>query len=104
MLPSGKSPPPRGWAPKEGRALKEQYQLEARVQWRQKPLEGDVELSIALFFGTKRKGDWDNYHKLSCDALSGIVYHDDSQITRALVTKHYDKAWPRIEESILTTG
>lgn len=81
----------------EGRALKEQYQLEARVQWRGKPLEGDVELSIALYFGTKCKGDWDNYHKLPCDALSGIVYQDDSQITRALVTKHYDKQRPRIE-------
>ena len=24
--------------------------------------------------------DWDNFHKISCDALSGIVYLDDKQI------------------------
>ena len=49
----------------EGKALKEQYQWEARAQWRGKPLEGDVELEIALYFRTKRKADWDNFHKLS---------------------------------------
>jgi len=81
----------------EGKALKEQYQWEARAQWTGKPLEGDVELEIALYFGTKRKADWDNFHNLSCDALTGIVYHDDSQVVRAVVTKHYDKAKPRIE-------
>jgi Holliday junction resolvase RusA-like endonuclease len=40
----------------EGNALKEAYQWEARAQWKGKPLEGDVELKIALYFGTKRKG------------------------------------------------
>jgi Holliday junction resolvase RusA-like endonuclease len=66
----------------QGKALKEHYQWEARSQWKGKPLEGDVEPEIALYFGTKRKADWDNFHKLSGDALTGIVYHDDSQVSR----------------------
>jgi Holliday junction resolvase RusA-like endonuclease len=67
----------------EGKALKEQYQWEAKSQWKGKPLEGDVELEIALYFGTKRKADWDNFHKLSCDALSGTVYGDDIQCEKS---------------------
>jgi Holliday junction resolvase RusA-like endonuclease len=83
-----------------GKALKEAYQWEAKSQWRGKPLQGDIKLSITLYFGTKRKADWDNFHKLSCDALSGIVYADDSQIVEATVVKAYDKARPRIEISV----
>lgn len=88
---------PTVYMTREGKALKEAYQWEAKGQWREKPLEGDVELEIALYFGTKRKSDWDNLHKLSCDALTGIVYGDDSQVRRVRVDKHYDKARPRIE-------
>ncbi len=54
-------------------SLKEQYYWEASAQWKGKPLEGDAEIDIALYFGTKRKTDWDNFHKLSMDALTGIV-------------------------------
>jgi transposase len=64
------------------------------------PLKGDVEVFITLFFGTKRRADWDNFHKLSCDALSGIVYEDDSQIRRATVALAYDKRRPRIEVAL----
>lgn len=85
----------------EGKAIKHGYQLEAKSQWRKKPLEGDVELGIDLYFGTKRKADWDNFHKLTCDALSGIVYVDDSQIQSALVRKHFDKDNPRIEIHVM---
>jgi Holliday junction resolvase RusA-like endonuclease len=67
------------------KALKEAYMWEARAQWQGRPLEGHVELAIALYF---RKADWDNFHKLSCDALTGIVYGDDSQVRRVVVEKH----------------
>ena len=86
-----------------GKALKEQYQWEAKAQWRGKPLAGDIEVSITLYFGTKRAADWDNFHKLSCDALSGIVYDDDKQIKYATVTMAYDKASPRIEISVTSS-
>ena len=49
----------------EGRALKERYQCEAKAQWRDKPLKGELRMHVTLYFGTKRKADWDNFHKLA---------------------------------------
>jgi Holliday junction resolvase RusA-like endonuclease len=83
-----------------GKALKEQYQWEARSQWKGKPLEGDIEVSITLFFGTKRRADLDNFNKLSLDALTGIAYLDDSQIAKLTIERGYDKGRPRVEASI----
>jgi len=80
-----------------GKKLKEQYQWEARAQWKGKPLVGDIEVSITLYFGTKRKADLDNFNKLSLDALTGIVWEDDSQIADLRVRRAYDKLRPRIE-------
>ena len=42
------------------------------------------------------KPDWDNYGKLVSDALNKFVYHDDSQITTAVIKKRYGNP-PRIE-------
>ena len=64
----------------EGKALKESLPGEAKSQWKGKPLEGDISVSITLYFGTKRPADLDNFNKLSLDALTGIAYEDDSQI------------------------
>lgn len=33
------------------------------------------------------KPDWDNLGKLVCDALNGVAYADDAQVTRAVVDK-----------------
>lgn len=77
--------------------LKRSYQFQAVDQYKGKPLEGKLEVSILLFFGDKRKRDWDNFHKLSMDALTGIVWEDDSQIEKAIVYKGIDKENPRIE-------
>ena len=83
---------------KKCKDLKEDYQWQAKEQWKGKPLKGDLEIQVDLYFGTKRKKiDWDNFHKLSMDALSGIVWEDDSQIIKATVTKNYDKENTRIE-------
>lgn len=68
------------------KTLKQAYQWEAKAQWKEKPLSGPVAADITLYFDTRRSADWDNFHKLSCDALSGIVYEDDKQIKRAVVT------------------
>ena len=81
----------------EGKALKEQYQWEAKSQWRGAPLTGELKLSVRFFFGTKRKADLDNFNKLWQDALSGIVYEDDSQIGELHLYRDYDKLKPRIE-------
>lgn len=79
------------------KTLKEAYQWQARSQWRRKPLTGPLQLTIRLYHGTKRKVDWDNFHKLSMDALTGIVWEDDSQVQEATVIKGYDPKEPRIE-------
>jgi len=81
----------------KARALKEDYKWQARQQYKGIPLTENLSVDIKLYFGTKRKYDWDNFHKLSMDALTGIIWEDDSQIQRATVEKFYDKENPRIE-------
>lgn len=81
----------------EGKGIKEAYQWETKAQWKKKPLAGDVELSVTFYFGTKRKADLDNFNKLWADALTGIVYEDDSQICKLTLMRGYDKVRPRIE-------
>lgn len=79
---------------------KENYAKEAFEQWQSDPISCDIKIEINLFFGDKRKRDWDNYHKLAMDALTGIVWNDDSQIKIATVKLGYDKEKPRIELDI----
>jgi len=81
----------------EGKALKEQYQWEAKSQWKGPKLEGDIRVSVTFYFATKRKRDLDNQNKLILDALTGIAYEDDSQIAEMYLRRAYDKARPRIE-------
>lgn len=81
----------------EGKAIKETYQYEAKLQWHGKPLSGPVHLQATFYFATKRKRDLDNQNKLMLDALSGIVYEDDSQIDDLRLLRHYDTQNPRIE-------
>lgn len=80
----------------EGKTLKESYQWQAKSQCK-KILTEDLEIWIKIYFGTKRRCDWDNFHKLSMDSLTGIVWEDDSQIQIAHVEKNYCKENPRIE-------
>jgi len=84
----------------KGKALKESYQWQVKSQWKSKANTDPVEVCISLYFGTKRKCDWDNFHKLSMDAMSKIVWEDDSQIIRSVVEKFYDKQNPRIEVEV----
>lgn len=84
----------------EGRALKEDYQWQARSQYHGEPLSEALKIAVTLFFGRRGRKDWDNFHKLSMDALSGIVWDDDSQVEEAVVRKAYDWQRPRIEITI----
>jgi len=70
-----------------------------------KPIEGPISLKVvAVFNRPKRlmrkrdskerilatcKPDWDNVGKMVSDALNGVAYADDSQITLAHVSKFY---------------
>ncbi len=81
----------------EGKAIKEGYQWEAKSQWKDKPLTGRLDLSITFFFKTKRRRDLDNQNKLVLDALTGIVYKDDSQIDALHLYRGYDAVTPCIQ-------
>jgi crossover junction endodeoxyribonuclease RusA len=81
----------------EGKGLKEDYGWGAKAQWRGKPLQGEIVLSVTFYFKTKRRRDLDNQNKILFDALSGIVYVDDSQISELRLRREYDRARPRIE-------
>lgn len=86
---------------KEGKDLKQVWQLEARAQWRKKPLNGDIELWVTFYFGSKRERDLDNSNKLWQDALTGVVYEDDSQIAHLHLERAYDAKNPRVEIAVV---
>ncbi len=91
---------PSGYLSAKGKALKEDYQWQAKSQWKGKSLEGEIMLEIKLFFKSKIHHDIDNYGKLLLDSMSGIVYEDDKQIGQMIVTKFHDKDNPRIEITV----
>lgn len=87
----------RTYLTNKAKELKDDYIWQAREQWHDKPLQGNLEATVILYFGDKRCRDWDNFHKLSCDALNGIVWEDDEQLYDVRVLKQYDKKNPRTE-------
>jgi len=93
---------------------KKDFRLLAKVKFVGPPFPGPVELDITFFFKQpkswpKKKKNRTKYHttrpdlsnclKLLEDALIGIAYHDDAQISRVTVDKLY--AGPKDEEGIL---
>jgi Holliday junction resolvase RusA-like endonuclease len=72
------------------------------VLWRSRPqLTGDMVLHARCFFPDKRKRDAGNYRKLITDALSGVVYADDSQlVSETWERAGFDKQSPRIEVTL----
>ncbi len=85
---------------KRGKDAKTAYQLQAKSQWKQGILKGDVQVKVDYYFQTKRKADIDNFFKLVGDSLTGIVYEDDSQIKRLISEKHHCPSDARIELEI----
>jgi len=88
----------------EGKGIKEAYQWEAKSQWKQPVINTPVAIHVHFYFETKCRRDLDNRNKLVLDALTGIVYVDDSQIDELHLYRHYDKAKPRIEVLISLLG
>lgn len=87
---------------KAGKAMKESYQWQAKMQWKgYKCLTEPLEIGVRLYFGDKRVHDIDNYNKLVLDSLTEIVWDDDRQIRKMTLEKLYDKENPRVEISIL---
>lgn len=72
----------------DARVDQEAIQWEARAQYRGKPLIGPVRVDFAFYWPSGRR-DWDSGLKSLCDALEGICYENDSQITEGHVYKSY---------------
>lgn len=92
----------RAWArwfiKPNARKMKESYVAQAKMQYKWLPLTSEISVYIRIYFWDKRTRDWDNFHKLSQDALAGIIYENDSQIKLATVQiMPVDKENPRIE-------
>lgn len=89
------------------RALKESYIKQLKQQhWDRQPIQWDLNVVIWLYrYG--KEPDIDNVHKLSLDAMNGIVYLDDTQIKTMEIYKRWkDNKNPRIEFTIfqITNG
>ena len=88
----------RGFIKPNARKMKDSYVIQAKQQYKGKTLKNELSVYIRIFFWDKRTRDWDNFHKLSQDALAGIVYENDSQIKLATIQiMPIDKENPRIE-------
>jgi len=92
----------RTYMTNECKTLKEQWQWEAKSQWKGAPLVGEVNITLTLFHGNKIKRDVDNFNKLVFDALTGIVYDDDNQVAELTIKRAYDKENPRVEVELST--
>jgi crossover junction endodeoxyribonuclease RusA len=75
---------------------KESIGWEARMQYRGKPISDPVVVKVSLWWSDRRRHDLDNIKGL-LDALTGILWDDDSQIVELLITKGVDKQNPRVE-------
>ncbi len=84
------------FVPKETRAFKSAFAIAALPHKPLKPLDGPLEVSIGFQMESPKKpsnpyprGDAENYSKSVCDSLNGIIWADDSQIIKLVVTKQY---------------
>lgn len=70
--------------------------LEAKKQYKDEPVTCSVKAVATFRFGTRRKKDLPNAGKLEYDAFNGIIYEDDTQITKLQTEKIYDKENPGV--------
>lgn len=91
---------PAGYMSANGKNLKIDYQWQIKNQWKKKPLMGPITARFTLYFSRKGKHDIDNFSKLLLDALTGVVWEDDSQIEELHIKKDFDRSNPRIEIEI----
>ena len=83
----------------QARAYKDEAGWLAKAQGVQ-PQTGDLAVTIAVY-RPQRRGDLDNVLKVLLDALIGIAYEDDSQITEINAKRFDDKDNPRVEIDVV---
>jgi crossover junction endodeoxyribonuclease RusA len=65
-------------------------------------MAGPLRVRLSYFRRTKRLADLDNLAKLTCDALNGLAWNDDSQIEEMHLLRAHDPLNPRTEIEIST--
>lgn len=71
--------------------------------WYSIPKSKSKKVKAAMLAGQikpMKKPDWDNVGKIICDALNGIAYKDDQQITVAQIRKKYADV-PRVDVRLM---
>lgn len=66
---------------------------------REKPLDGNVELSVKFYFPSTA-GDCDNRLKLLLDSLQGRLFVNDRQVKRMTIEVFKDAKNPRVDIAI----
>jgi len=64
------------------------------------PVTGPVAVFLDVY-RPRRRGDLDNILKATIDALNGIAYRDDDQVTEIHAQRYEDKRAPRVEVSVV---
>lgn len=109
------------FTPEKTASYENLVKMAAREVFRGPLIEGPLQMRIRAFFPipksmpkakrqmaedealhVTKKPDGDNIGKIVCDALNGIIYHDDAQVSDLMVSKRYSSE-PRVEVSILTS-
>ena len=76
----------------------ENVRLQAAAQMIGKPpIEGDIMMMMVFWFQNRTRPDLFNAPKSIADALQGIVYQNDKQVTIGYLQCLYDNANPRVE-------
>jgi len=58
-------------------------------------------VDVEAFLPDERRRDLDNIAKTLLDALNGVLYLDDSQVTVLMVATHVDRERPRVEVRVV---
>lgn len=72
------------------------YKNAVQMLVRRDVITGPVAVNVSVFRPAKR-GDLDNYLKVLLDALQGVLYQNDDQITEIHAFRYDDPDNPRVE-------
>ena len=73
-------------------ALRDSRHLWSFADW---PTDARYRLEVTAYLPTRRRVDADNLGKIIMDALNGVIWADDAQVSRLEVEKRHDMAAPR---------
>jgi Holliday junction resolvase RusA-like endonuclease len=85
-------------------SYKERFTKAAKEQYNGPVYSSSLLVVAKFFFQTKRRKDLPNAGKLEFDALNGIVYEDDSQISSLITEKIYSPEKPGCIIQIYSDG